>query len=135
MSVRARLYDRRAAVFGVWLAAAVGLVAGCSGRTAGYPPLARVTGRVTLGGKPLGDIQVCFRHRDGGRMAAGLADAEGNYTILYSDAASGAAIGPNRVSFLPLPGAERVPKELSQTREVEVGPGKNVFDFELQKAP
>lgn len=114
------------------LAMAVG-IAGCSGSRA-YPPLADVTGRVTLGGRPVGEIRVCFRHRDGGRTAVGLTDSDGRFAMRYHDTAVGATIGPNVVSFLPLPGVERFPKELLEKRDVEVVAGTNTFDFQFEVA-
>jgi hypothetical protein len=109
---------------------------GCSGRrTAGYPPLASVSGQVTLGGRPLPEVNVYVRHARGGRAAAGLTDSRGRFAIRYSEVASGAAVGPSVVSFAPLPGVERSPRELSRTFDVEVKPGKNNFSFELRDPP
>lgn len=107
---------------------------GCSGRTSGYPPLANVSGVVTLGGAPLPEINVYVRSARGGRAAVGLTDSQGRFEIRYSEVATGAAVGPSVVSFAPLPGAESFPKELSRTFDVEVQPGKNTFDFELRRA-
>lgn len=111
------------------------VTSGCSGRTAGYPPLASVSGVVTLGGVPLPDVHVYMRSVHGGRAAAGLTDSQGRFVIRYTEVASGAAIGPSVVSFAPLPGADSSPKELSRTLEVEVQKGTNTFTFELGNAP
>lgn len=118
----------------VMLSAAL-TVSGCSGRTAGYPPLASVSGTVTLGGVPLPEVNVYMRSAHGGRAAAGLTDSQGRFEIRYSEMAAGAAVGPSVVSFAPLPGAERFPKELSLTFDVDVQKGTNTFEFELRKAP
>ncbi len=118
----------------VMLSAAL-TVSGCSGRTAGYPPLASVSGTVTLGGVPLPEVNVYVRATGGGRTAMGLTDSKGRFEMRYSEVASGAAVGPSVVSFAPLPGAERSPKELSRTFDVDVQQGKNTFEFELKNAP
>lgn len=131
--MKARRVGLMPTVVGV-LAAAL-TVSGCSSRTAGYPPLATVTGSVTLGDAPVPEIQVYVRRTSGGRAAVGLTDSQGRFEIRYSEVAAGAAVGPSVVSFAPLPGAENYPKELSRTFEVEVKRGKNNFEFELRKPP
>jgi len=131
--VKARSVGLMPIVVGV-LAAAL-TASGCSSRTAGYPPLATVTGSVTLGGAPVPEIYVYVRRTSGGRAAVGLTDSEGRFVVRYSEVAAGAAVGPSVVSFAPRPEAAKFPKELSRTFEVEVQQGKNNFEFELRKPP
>lgn len=73
------------------------LLAGCSQG----PELAEVKGKVTMNGKPLGNVQVAF-HPDPdkgtpGQGSTGATDAEGNFTLKYADGRPGAVVGPHRV--------------------------------------
>jgi hypothetical protein len=84
------------------LLSAAGLLAalfasGCSNR----PPLAQVTGKVTLNGKPLGNVRVAF-HPDPdkgttGPGSSGVTDAEGNFALKFEDGSPGAIVGHHRV--------------------------------------
>lgn len=73
------------------------LLAGCANK----PTLAEVKGRVTLNGKPLGNVRVDF-HPDpdmgtSGGGSTGNTDGEGNFTLKFGDGRSGAIVGHHRV--------------------------------------
>ncbi len=127
---------------GSWLAAALLLVAliGCGGRS----DLGRVTGTVTLDGKPLSDAMVVFTPMTGGRPGAGLTDAQGKYEIIHDRSDKGAVFGEHVVEIstgdelsneddtvTTIP--ERVPAKYNSASELRatVEAGANVFDFAL----
>lgn len=68
---------------------------GCGGSSG--PPLARVSGVITIDGKPLrtGSVQFIPDADKGttGRMAVGSIDAKGNYTLTTQKSGDGAQIG------------------------------------------
>ncbi|MDX1930114.1 MAG: carboxypeptidase-like regulatory domain-containing protein [Pirellulaceae bacterium] len=110
----------------------VGLV-GCS--SGDRPPLGRVSGTVTMDGKPLAGVIVSFQPETG-RAASAETDAEGNFDLEYTYQVKGAKIGPNTVSFAWPTGAEgkqNIPARFSTKSELkeEVKSGKNTFKFEL----
>ena len=79
----------------------VGLIcqAGCSKR----PKLAEVSGRITMGGQPLADIEIKFipdpEEGNSGRYSIGKTDSEGFYQMEYFDESKkpGVSIGVNRI--------------------------------------
>lgn len=88
-------------------------VAGCWG---GPSNLAQVTGMVTLDGKPYEGVSLTFRPEIG-RPGSGVTDAEGRYKVYYTSTATGAPIGPQRVTvtkmYYPNPdsvGIEMIPE-------------------------
>ncbi len=68
--------------------------AGCGRGDA--PDWARVTGTVTRGGKPVGDLIVNFVP-DEGRPSWGLTDEQGRYKLYYTKEEDGARIGSHKV--------------------------------------
>lgn len=73
------------------------LAIGCSNA----PPLAEVSGKVTMNGQPLRNVRVEF-HPDPdkgtrGKGSSGTTDASGQFTLTYSDGQPGAIIGHHRV--------------------------------------
>ena len=74
-------------------------LAGCSGR----PQLGQVSGRVTMDGEPLGEIEVKFMpdpaEGNSGRYSVGTTDANGYYTLTYFDESRkpGVSTGVNRI--------------------------------------
>jgi hypothetical protein len=124
----------------LWLSAiAVLLLAGgCNARTAKYPPLGQVTGKVTSRGQPMPNIVVFFQPTAGGRASTGMTDAKGRYTLQYTDAARGAMVGEHVVSLSESfmnntdPNASlQSPQGLKKTFSFMVKPGRNTFDIEL----
>ena len=63
------------------------------------PPLGDVSGTITYEGKPIEKATITFTHVDEGRAAFARTDAEGKYTLKFSDGRSGALLGENAVSI------------------------------------
>jgi hypothetical protein len=129
---------RRAAKGSVLVMGALAaIVGGCNSRTAGYPPLGDVTGRVTEGGRPVANVTVVFQPAAGGRASTATTDSSGRYSLRYTDVAWGAMVGMHEVS---LAGAVSTaePQETLQSQtgsgqrhSFTVQPGKNTFDIEI----
>jgi hypothetical protein len=114
--------------------ALVGILVGCT--PSDRPPLGRVTGVVTMDGKPLEGIIINFRP-DQGRTSTCETDAKGNYDLIYEYQVNGAQIGMNTVSFVWPTGAEAtasIPEDYGakSTIQVEVKAGRNKFDFDIK---
>jgi hypothetical protein len=69
------------------------VLAGCGG-----PRLGRVTGRVTVGGKPVTSGTIMF-HPDAGPTAVGAIGADGTYTLTTFKRGDGALVGSHRVTI------------------------------------
>jgi hypothetical protein len=122
-----------------------GLLSGCGGQAAG-PKIAPVSGKVELDGQPLADALVEF-NPESGRPAFGRTDADGRYSLVYSQSADGAAVGTYKVKIttgqegnyaageMISPAVpEKLPEKYHEKSELtaEVKPGKNVIDFSLK---
>ena len=99
------------------------------------PELGRVTGKVTLDGKPLDGVIVNFQPETG-RAATAETDSEGNYDLVYIYGSNGAKVGKNAVSFRWPDGAEGkrpLPPKYAGKSELtaDVQGGRNTFDWEL----
>ena len=116
------------------------VVVGCSG---GGPDLGKVTGNVTLDGKPLQGAIVQFEPK-GGRPSSGTTDSEGNYELNYTFQEKGALLGKHTVRIYPQTEDEegnqlppdaivKIPATYNEQSELtaEVEPGSNTCDFEL----
>ncbi len=113
------------------------VLSGCGG-TEG---LGRVSGKVTLDGKPLADASIEFVPVGGtGLTSYGRTDANGEYYMMATRTEKGAAIGKNSVRITTyevldmknvLP--ERVPTKYNSATELEreVQSGSNTLDFDL----
>ena len=127
----------------------VALIASLTGCGRSGPEIARVSGTVTLDGKPLPEAFVFFRHADGGRISEAFTDNSGRYTLNYSNDESGAMVGSNTVRISTFIEAVRedsgaivkgtnkkelVPAKYNKQSEltVEVKSGKNTLDFDLK---
>jgi len=118
------------------------LIAGC-GHTSGVP-LANVSGRATFYGRPV-PIEIIFQPETDDRQLAGrpsvaVTDADGYYTLGFTQEEQGAVIGRQRVTLKVLPFADggepatmtEAVTPLKTTRVLrEVRPGNNRFDFAL----
>ena len=119
----------------VLLTAGLCLLSGCG--SAG-PELGEVAGLVTLDEKPVSGAYVQFVPAKGGRPAGGLTDPQGRYLLTYSATETGALVGPAKVLITtgdPEGGVkESLPATYNSktTLTVDVGPGKNTFDFPLK---
>lgn len=110
---------------------------GCGGQQFG-----RVSGQVTLDGKPLSDIAVRFED-EGGSAAIARTDPSGHYELQYTVDQMGAPVGKHKVTiFTPAPisegtgeraKAEIVPAKYNakSTLTQEIKPGKQTCNFEL----
>ncbi len=128
----------RAFACGLVLCGAFSL-SGCGGG-GDKPELATVTGVVTLDNEPLTNASVSFESENG-KVAFGGTDASGKYELVYKDGAKGAEPGKNTVRITTVlenpPGQgykDPIPAKYNSesTLSVEVQPGSNTHDFQLQ---
>jgi hypothetical protein len=90
------------------------LIAGCSGG----PTFAPVSGTLTVGGKPVENVQVEFWPEVSGPRSIGVTDRDGRFT-LTSDTGkdSGAVVGLHRVVLVDLAPYSKIPVNLSRAVE------------------
>jgi hypothetical protein len=117
------------------------LFLGCT-RQSG-PPLAEVSGIVTLDGRPVQNAGLEFI-ADAGGVAYGKTDASGRYHMSFGASRTGAIVGKNRVRITAgdkvtvgdkkYESTEVFPKKYNAGSEefVEVARGSNRFDFTCQ---
>lgn len=115
-------------------------ISGCGGKSG--PQLARVSGKVTLGGQPLAKAAVEFIPEKG-RPATGVTDDDGYYELQYTESDRGAMLGNHTVRIRTYREAdedagtpevpEKVPMKYNVNSELtrDVKEGKNEFNFEL----
>jgi len=119
------------------------VLAGCNNEN--LPGLGRVTGTVTMDGKPLPDALVAFEPVDGSAAPAmGRTDASGAYELYYSRGVKGAKVGEHtvRVNSYQETGADdnrKIPKETVPAKynvitelKATVKRGSNSLDFALK---
>ncbi|GEM_PF-366838 len=134
----------------VGIAATIALAISVSGCSKSDPRFARVSGRVTLDGKPLAGVVVEFQPEKGS-PSYGVTDQQGRYWLRFSHEQGGALIGPHIVRIWarnPGPqsaggsyassaagssGSPLIPPKFNRQSklEVTVNPGSNYFEFEL----
>jgi hypothetical protein len=108
----------------------------CNSRTAGYPPLGKVTGVVTQAKRPLAGVTVLFQPVAGGRASVGVTDSAGRYTLRFTEVADGAMVGDHTVTLSVDPDESdaratlRVVKGLGERFPFTVKPGWNTFDID-----
>ncbi|WP_083233365.1 carboxypeptidase-like regulatory domain-containing protein [Planctopirus hydrillae] len=73
------------------------MACGCGGSVSDLPPLGKVSGVVTLDGKPLANARVQFQPPDS-RASEGMTDENGAYTLRFDPKNYGAKVGPHVVS-------------------------------------
>ena len=81
---------------GIALSAVFLLSAGCGDSG---PPLGKVTGQVTLDGKPLEGALVQFSPDAGGRGSFAATDASGRYELIFNADNKGALVGKHSVTI------------------------------------
>ena len=122
------------------------LTGGCGGSSG--PELGQVHGVVTLDGNPIEGADVMFNPVAEGRGSLGTTDANGNYTLQYTNNQTGATVGEHSVvittkreGFSDESGAgqdvearaEMLPAKYHEDTELTatVNEGDNTIDFEL----
>lgn len=105
------------------------LVNSAMGGGAELPPLAEVTGRVTVDGNPYPAQLVFFPADDSIPGSGSLAQCnpDGTYEVYYNADTRGAVIGPNTIRITA--GAHR----FVETREIVDGPNELNFDLKSKK--
>ena len=73
-------------------------LAGC-GDSGDGPPIAPVSGTVTVGGEPRGGLVVTFYPEVGGRPASGKTEDDGTFVLTTLNTADGAPVGTNKVAI------------------------------------
>ena len=110
---------------------------GCS--SSDRPPIGKVTGVITINGKPASGLGVLFSQQ-GFRSSSGFTNEQGEYELKYIKNTMGAAVGPHkvRIEYLSQEGAGprrgRIPPRYNRSTELtaQVEPGDNVFNFDLE---
>ncbi len=74
-------------------------ICGCGGGAGDTPPLANVSGVVSIDGQPAKDVIVTFTPVDGGRFSTGMTNESGRYSLIYSGQEMGAKIGKHKVTI------------------------------------
>ncbi len=82
-------------LFGVFVGCLCVALVGCSKS----PAPAKVTGTVTLDGKPVVGAEIIFKPQDGSRSSVGATDSEGKYKLRFSASLEGAAVGTHNVTI------------------------------------
>jgi hypothetical protein len=124
-------------------AATVLLVGGCNSEK--LPGLGRVTGTITIDGKPVPEAVVIFTPKEAGATASmGRTDSSGQYELYYSRGTKGAKIGAHNVSVsdyhetgdgdTPQIHKETIPARYNVMTELtaDVKGGSNTVDFALK---
>ena len=124
---------------------------GCSSNKPKLPPLAPVSGTITMDGKPLAGVQVLFMSPTG-YASSGVTDKDGKYDLQFRHFGPGAGPGRNTVMVTNSPADPSIPIESmppekrpqpipdvynsKTTLTAEVEPSKsNTFDFQLKSRP
>jgi len=121
------------------LAAGMGGLAGCA---PGYPETARVSGTITLNGRPLNTGEIQFISTTG-MIAYGRVQPDGSYRLTSFQPDDGAVPGKHQVIIRPIPthqtygmvGLIAIPDRYADPNTsgltAEVNPGINSIPFEL----
>lgn len=106
-------------------------IAGC-GKSG--PELAPVSGRVTIDGKPMANVDVTFQPDEMRPASYGRTDASGHYALGYKKGVQGALLGQHTVRIRTLDtNAPHVAAKFNSQSELrrEVKAGQNEFDFDV----
>jgi hypothetical protein len=107
------------------------------------PPLADVSGKVMLDGKPVTGATVMFTPLEASKnlklsASIGYTGEGGVYSLTYAGGARGAVIGKHRVVISPLDPSQRIPfrySDSSSTLTADVGTDGKPVDFDLKSDP
>ncbi|GAA4450637.1 hypothetical protein GCM10023156_17100 [Novipirellula rosea] len=112
------------------------------GCTPSGPPLGKVSGKVTIDGKPASNVDVMFAPVDGGRSSTGTTDSNGQYVLAFSTTDRGALLGAHEVVIrnatptdmndpdAPMVSTGMVSNEVATIKKkVEVQSGDNTIDL------
>ena len=130
----------------------VAVAAGCSGRPKNFA--SKVSGKVTVGGQPLGGASVVFTPVEKGSPSMGRTNEAGEYTLLWAGSrhgrpVEGAQIGEHVVQISTFadaapnakPARPEVPEKVpfkyrvSDQPKATVKAGANTIDFALETGP
>lgn len=70
-------------------------IAGCGDKN---PPTAKVTGKVTLDGKPVEGAVVTFMPENGGKPGVGRTNSDGTFSLTTFESDDGAVLGPHKIT-------------------------------------
>jgi len=94
---------------------------GCGSEKLNRPPVFKVTGKVTLSGKPVANADVTFIHDESKRAAFGKTNAEGVYKLTTFAANDGAVEGKHSIKVVDIPPPATTPA-LADTESPEYQP-------------
>jgi hypothetical protein len=106
-------------------------IAGC-GKSG--PELAAVSGRVTVDGKPMENVDVTFQPDEMRPASYARTDASGHYELGYKRGVQGALLGQHTVRIRSLvANAPQIAAQFNSQSELrrEVKAGQNEFDFDV----
>jgi hypothetical protein len=119
------------------LVVSIFLIAGCGSRG---PKTARVSGTVTMSGKPLAKVGVTFLPTKKGPAATGVTNENGEFTLTTARKGDGAVLGKHKVTVGSAEEGQKgpaiaeiygSPHSTKLSAEVESGK-KNVFTFDVE---
>jgi hypothetical protein len=106
------------------------LIAGCG---ESGPQVAPVSGRVTVDGQPMANVDVVFQPEQKGSPSYGRTGDDGSYTLGYKRGMEGALVGEHRISISISPEVVRNPPRIkNEELRREVKRGKNEFNFDVK---
>lgn len=106
---------QRSVSFTLFISCALTVVlAGCGGEKLNRPPVFKVTGKVTLSGKPVANADVTFIHDESKRAAFGKTNAEGVYKLTTFAANDGAVEGKHSIKVVDIPAPAATPASPTQ---------------------
>jgi hypothetical protein len=106
-------------------------IAGC-GKSG--PELAPVSGRLTVDGQPMENVDVTFQPDEMRPASYGRTDADGRYELGYKRGVQGALLGQHTVRIRSLvANAPHIAAQFNSQSELrrEVKAGENEFDFDV----
>jgi len=96
-------------------------LSGCGGEKVNRPPVFKVTGKVTLSGKPVVNADVTFIHDETKRAAFGKTNDQGIYKLTTFAANDGAVEGKHSIKVVDIPPPATTPA-IADTESPEYQP-------------